>query len=171
MTTEQCKKPCIYLDKMGICNYYLDTGRRRPCKTGPDCTVRIAGEKRRSNPQFTNHQIATQRGRRHKEWDVQKGLKMWLDGCPTSEMSKELGVSCSTIRKHAYFNWPARENNVRSTRKAGWDTERGRQMLEQGMTIAEISRALNVPYSTIVKYGKNHNWKKKGKRGSSTCVE
>jgi len=41
----ECKRPCWYMsDVTGgpMCNYFLDTGTRRPCPCGPDCTVRIA---------------------------------------------------------------------------------------------------------------------------------
>ena len=36
---------CIYYrgfaSDVFMCNYYLDTGKRRPCPPGKDCTVRV----------------------------------------------------------------------------------------------------------------------------------
>lgn len=46
----KCKPGCVYAKNYGICCYYLDTGIRRPCPAGKDCTVYKRGEPIRKNP-------------------------------------------------------------------------------------------------------------------------
>ncbi len=49
MVDEYCKG-CIYQSKAwgcSVCNYFLHTKIRRPCKAGKGCTVRTKGKKKR----------------------------------------------------------------------------------------------------------------------------
>lgn len=35
-------------ENLSACNYFLDTGTRRPCEPGAGCTVRVNGKKRKT---------------------------------------------------------------------------------------------------------------------------
>ena len=87
--TRNCKRPCIYLDKqIGCCNYYLETGNRRPCQPGKDCTVREAGQ-RRSYWHNTKS--------RKPAWDVAKARQLRQDGWSWQRIGQEVGASADTI--------------------------------------------------------------------------
>lgn len=109
-TTAECKKPCVYLDKNGVCNYYLETGKRRPCECGAGCTVRVAEIKKRTINQICYSDRPTKSRKYHVTWDTQKGLEMWIANYRTEEIAAEVGIAQSTLNKYAARNdWPKRK--------------------------------------------------------------
>ena len=86
MDTSTCKRPCVYLDTMDCCNYYLDTGMRRPCPAGAGCTVRVA--KNRKSDWYT---------KKKPRWDVEKARRLRKEGWSWPRIAKEVGAGESTV--------------------------------------------------------------------------
>ena len=156
-TTSDCIRPCMYLDKQGICNYMLVTGNRRPCPCGPDFTVRVDEEKSLKQFYYDNPS-RVKRAEYHPSWDTEKGKRMWLQGIRVIDIAEEVGVTKGTINRYAAKHWPPREKPIRKPNKTRWDVDAAFLMFMQGKTYPQISKALSTPASTIRNYSSRHNW-------------
>lgn len=108
-TTASCIRPCAYLDGNDICCYYLETGIRRPCPAGADCTVR-----QESGKMKTMGKLCLPKDRNveppHVTWDTKMGLELWLKNWRTEDIAREVGIARSTLNKYAVkAGWPHRK--------------------------------------------------------------
>lgn len=90
-----CAK-CIYstggADWGHICNYYLETGKRRPCPPGTGCTVKSTGKKIRYLEQI-----------RDIEWSKRMLEAKKAKAVPNKKICKECGLEFETVYKKQSF--------------------------------------------------------------------
>lgn len=101
-TTAICARPCFYLDGYGICNFFLDTGIRRPCACGPDCTVRIPEKRPRVPPPQlpgSDADLQPKKGRPVK-WDVALGRYMRRQGATWSQIADAVGRTTKQVARY-----------------------------------------------------------------------
>lgn len=125
-TAADCKRPCWYMSTSPygpICNYYLDTDKRRPCSCGPECTVRIPKHRPTRLDQPETVVSMRQDIRRRKKpkppaegarkgrpqvWDREKGLELYRQGMSCAQIARIMGVRATSISKYARKHWPPR---------------------------------------------------------------
>jgi len=85
------------------CDYYLNTGKRRPCPAGNGCKVRCTRKE-------ANMAKAT--------WDTEAGYQMFLDGCSDAVIGAAVGVAASTVNYYKRKHWipDSSEGGVTTTR-------------------------------------------------------
>lgn len=103
LPTSKCPHPCVYLDSLGICNYYLITDRRRPCPPGANCTVHESGKR-----EDASEESVVSAGRKHNRkisWDVERAKQMREEGATYQEIAKAVGVHWKTVEDYAHKFW------------------------------------------------------------------
>lgn len=125
--TASCPKKCRYLDNHHICNYYLITGIRRPCPAGSGCTVADAGRKLRP----WEIPIVANDGALGEDWSENKETRSLA----------ALGMT---------------ESRRPGKKRVQWDTEKGRQLREQGLFNREIAERLGVSESVVSAWAREH---------------
>lgn len=90
-----CAK-CIYstgcTDWGYVCNYYLETGKRRPCPPGTGCTVKSTGKKIRYLEQM-----------RDIEWSKRMLEARKAKAVPHKKICKECGLEFEAVYKNRSF--------------------------------------------------------------------
>lgn len=176
--TRTCKRPCAYLDGHGICNYYLDTGIRRPNPAGAGCTVRKAGMRRDEHraPEETwvgrwhaSQQKATPPVRKSSEqkpkaakWDADLALRLKQEGKTWVEVAEAVGSTTNAVMRHFKrigVNIKSEPKKVKVT----WDVEKGHEMFLAGKSLHEIGEALGASYGSVRGFA-YRNWEKRPKR-------
>ena len=122
---------CAYMSKTPSCDYFLITGRRRPCPAGEGCTEHTAIKKPAEHP---------------AEIDVASGLRIYRKG---------------TVKKSAasaVVKADKKEGKMEGTgKKRGYtfDTEKAYELYRQGLTDSAIGKACGIGSNSI------YNWRKK----------
>lgn len=99
-------KGCIYLgEQVKSCDYFLITGKRRPCPPGEGCTAKHCGKKGHTRPfEMRAHSTRFHRMVPATERDP-RILELYEAGKTDAEISRETEHSISAI-----YNWRKRHN-------------------------------------------------------------
>lgn len=105
-TAADCTRPCWYMSTSPygpICNYYLDTDKRRPCPCGPECTVRIPKHR---PTRMDSGEGAVRTGRPAKprkpraSWDTSRAAELRAKGMKYKEIAEALGTTEKAVEAY-----------------------------------------------------------------------
>lgn len=146
---------CKYLGTVaeyGCCNYFLETGNRRPSKFGTPCSVKelIHGYVLpKSHTEYVNRIDAEEEERRKQsEFAAEMRLKR---------------INERNAKIEAMFRQAENDPENEITRKRGrmitWDSEYAFDLFRGGYRLFEISKVLDVPMKNLSQYASYHNWR------------
>ena len=146
---------CRYLGTVagyGCCNYYLETGNRRPSKFGTPCSVKeiIKGfVMPKSHAEYVNRiDMEEEERRKQSEFAAEMRLKRL----------NERNAKIEAMLMQAE-NDPENEITRKRGRRLTWDSDYAFDLFCEGFRLFEISKVMDVPMKNLTQYASYHNWR------------
>lgn len=168
---------CKYLTEVaayGCCTYYLETGKRRPCKFGQKCPVKVLmrGYKLPDNydawcaewdKKIAAKKAEEERKVREREEAIRALITESDERAEAARTIRE--ASCESERERYVYNIPslrARKAPIISNKrgpKCSWDVDYAFSLYCAGYYICDIEDIMQINGTKLRAYIENHGWR------------
>lgn len=123
---------------------------------GPLAGVQIrdgGGESELRTPPLT---FVRGQSKSRRRWDVEEGLRLWVEGVPPKEIGHRMGVTDRAIHNaRQALGWPDRPRRYRGP---AWDVHRAEQLIHEGVALKDVAASMGVPYHKIYYMARKRGW-------------